>query len=297
MLAASATVCGQRGRAALLARVRAPRTCLHYSAGLTVYSDLFAYRELFGNLFRRDLQAKYQGSALGVVWVAPEPARCSWASTCSSSRSSGARATSRTTRSTCSPASRPGSSSRPRCRPAAGSMLDNAPLIRKTRFPRQLVAFSVVGTHLVTFVVMLAILMVALLRVRARSRATRSGSRCRSRRSSSASSPASRLRVASLERALPRRRAPGRFAAPAVVLPDADPLFVRRSSSHDTLTKVLRYANSDHAADRGDPRSAAGPGQVPRLGDVVYLVVAAAVALALGAFVFRRVDDRIAVEL
>ena len=36
---------------------------------------------------------------------------------------------------------------------------------------------------------------------------------------------------------------------------------------------------------------------LPRLADVVYLVVAAAVALALGAFVFTRVDDRIAVEL
>ena len=73
MLAASATFCGQRGRTALPARIRAPRTCLHYSAGLTVYSDLFAYRELFGNLFRRDLQAKYKGSALGVVWVLLPP--------------------------------------------------------------------------------------------------------------------------------------------------------------------------------------------------------------------------------
>src|SRR5262249_10989270 len=44
----------------------------------------------------------------------------------------------------------------------AGSraMLDNAPLIRKTRFPRQLVAFAVVGTNLVTYVVTLAILLV-----------------------------------------------------------------------------------------------------------------------------------------
>src|SRR5262249_56626377 len=44
----------------------------------------------------------------------------------------------------------------------AGSraMLDNAPLIRKTRFPRQLVAFSVVATNLVTHRVMLAIILV-----------------------------------------------------------------------------------------------------------------------------------------
>src|SRR5262249_11655357 len=38
-------------------------------------------------------------------------------------------------------------------------------------------------------------------------------------------------------------------------------------------------------------------GQVPNVWDVVYLVVEAVVALGLGALVFRRVDDRIAVEL
>jgi ABC-type polysaccharide/polyol phosphate export permease len=44
-------------------------------------------------------------------------------------------------------------------------------------------------------------------------------------------------------------------------------------------------------------RDALWLGAAPRLADVVYLLVAAALALALGAFVFRRVDDRIAVEL
>jgi lipopolysaccharide transport system permease protein len=38
-------------------------------------------------------------------------------------------------------------------------------------------------------------------------------------------------------------------------------------------------------------------GELPAAGDVVYLVGAAIAALALGAFVFGRVDDRIAVEL
>ena len=40
---------------------------------MTVYADLFRYRELFGNLFRRDLNAKYKGSVLGVVWVLIPP--------------------------------------------------------------------------------------------------------------------------------------------------------------------------------------------------------------------------------
>jgi ABC-type polysaccharide/polyol phosphate export permease len=38
-------------------------------------------------------------------------------------------------------------------------------------------------------------------------------------------------------------------------------------------------------------------GHAPRPADAIYLVVAAAVALGLGAYVFARVDDRIAVEL
>ena len=39
-------------------------------------------------------------------------------------------------------------------------MVDSAELIKKVRFPRQLVAFSVVATQAITFVVMLAILIV-----------------------------------------------------------------------------------------------------------------------------------------
>jgi ABC-type polysaccharide/polyol phosphate export permease len=38
-------------------------------------------------------------------------------------------------------------------------------------------------------------------------------------------------------------------------------------------------------------------GQLPHVWDVVYVCTAAAVALGLGAWVFSRVDDQIAVEL
>ena len=38
-------------------------------------------------------------------------------------------------------------------------------------------------------------------------------------------------------------------------------------------------------------------GRLPSLGDTLYTVVAALVALALGAYVFNRVDDQIAVEV
>ena len=40
---------------------------------MTVYADVLRYRELLGNLFRRDLQAKYRGSMLGVLWTVANP--------------------------------------------------------------------------------------------------------------------------------------------------------------------------------------------------------------------------------
>jgi ABC-type polysaccharide/polyol phosphate export permease len=44
-------------------------------------------------------------------------------------------------------------------------------------------------------------------------------------------------------------------------------------------------------------RDAIWSGRLPHLWDVVYLIAAAVVSLALAALVFRAVDDRIAVEL
>jgi ABC-type polysaccharide/polyol phosphate export permease len=38
-------------------------------------------------------------------------------------------------------------------------------------------------------------------------------------------------------------------------------------------------------------------GEIPSAGDVVYAVAAGAGSLALGAFVFKRTDDRLAAEL
>src|SRR4030081_2235171 len=40
---------------------------------MSTYLDVVLYRELLGNLFRRDLQAKYKGSALGVLWTLANP--------------------------------------------------------------------------------------------------------------------------------------------------------------------------------------------------------------------------------
>ena len=203
---------------------------------MTVYTDLFRYRELFGNLFRRDLQAKYKGSVARGRLVARQPAAADGDLRARLLGALEGRTRSRTTRSTCSPGSRRGSSSRPRSRRLARSLLDNASLIRKTRFPRQLVPLSVVATQLVTFAVMLAVLLVVNFVILPRVRATdvaRDPARGAVRRASSAGSRSRRLG----ERALPRRRAPDRGAAPAVVLPHADPLHASTSSPRSSSTR------------------------------------------------------------
>ena len=48
---------------------------------------------------------------------------------------------------------------------------------------------------------------------------------------------------------------------------------------------------------RGDPATPLFWGRLPYWGDALYLVVAAVLSLALGAFVFSRVDDQIAIEV
>ena len=40
---------------------------------MAVYADLFRYRELFANLFQRELRVKYKGSVLGVAWSLANP--------------------------------------------------------------------------------------------------------------------------------------------------------------------------------------------------------------------------------
>jgi ABC-type polysaccharide/polyol phosphate export permease len=69
-----------------------------------------------------------------------------------------------------------------------------------------------------------------------------------------------------------------------------------KAKSHHALLDALRWANPV-APPIFAVRDALWSGGLPRLADVLYLLVAAAVALVLGALVFRAVDDRIAVEL
>ncbi len=263
---------------------------------MTVYGDLVRFRELFANLFRRDFHAKYKGSVLGVVWSLLNPLALMgvylvvfgllWKGNTiptyplfllaglacwiffATSLQTGAR-----------------------------SMIDSAELIKKVRFPRQLVAFSVVATQLVTFGVMLAILIVASLIVRPEARD-----------SVLLAVPLAALFVGfvggtallvsclnvifrDVEHILAAALLPWFFLTPVLWSFGQLPV-----EGHDRLLALLRWGNvaaPPIAAVRGALWSATGP----RPADVIYLAVAAVAALALAAFVFARVDDRIAVEL
>ena len=264
---------------------------------MAVYADLFRYRELFANLFRRDVQAKYKASALGVAWTLVNPlilmgiyvlvfsllwravdvphyplfvlaGLAVWVFFTGSLQL------------------------------ASSSLLESAPLIKKIRFPRQLVALSAVATQVVAFAVMLAILIVVNTIVIPESRDT-----------VWLSLPLAVLVVAlvaglalavasanvlfrDVEHVLSALFLPWFFLTPIIVplekLPGAE-------DRYETLVQVLRYVNfiTPPIDALRDPLL----GHAPRLGDVVYLAVAAIAALALGAFAFNRVDDRIAAEL
>ena len=265
---------------------------------MSIYADLVRYRELFANLFRRDLQAKYRGSVLGLAWSLAHPlllmgiyvlvfslllpvididhyplfllsGLAAWIFFATSVQA------------------------------ASRSMLDNAGLIQKVRFPRQLIPLSIVGTHLVTFVVMFVGLVVLNVIFIPETRDT-----------VWLSIPLAAvfvgfvgglaLAVASanvvfrdIEHLLAALLLPWFFTTPVLYSFDRLPGDLE---AHDTLVQVLRYGNfvTPPIEAVRDPLFF---GVLPQAVDVVYLCVAATVALVLGAFVFSRVDDRIAVEL
>src|SRR5262245_10696895 len=133
------------------------RTALHWQP-VRVYVDLFRYRDLFLNLFRRDLRSKYRGSTLGLAWTLINPIALMvaywlifsvivravtvahyplflltgllvWLFFASAAQMS------------CS------------------SLVFNANLVKQVRLPRQLLPVSVVATNFVTMLVMLAVVL------------------------------------------------------------------------------------------------------------------------------------------
>ena len=266
---------------------------------MTVYADLFRYRELFGSLFRRDLRAKYKGSVLGLAWSLAHPVVLMlvyllvfsvmlkiqtaeydhywlfllgglpvWVFFATSLQS------------------------------ASRSLLENANLIRKVRFPRQLVPLSMVATQLVGFAVMLAIVLGLSLAYLPEARDT-----------VWLAAPLAvlivgfvaglALAVAALnaiyrdvEHIVAALLLPWFFLTPVLYSLEAIPGL----RDHPRLVDLVHWANPVTPAIEAF-RAPLFFGELPAGGDVLYLAVAAVLSLALGAVVFSRVDDRVAVEV
>jgi ABC-type polysaccharide/polyol phosphate export permease len=263
-----------------------------------VYADIVRYRELLGNLFRRDLQAKYRGSALGVLWTIANPVMLMgvyllvfgvvWKSSFSTIDHYALFLLSGLAVWTFFGAA---------LQAATRSMLDNANLIRKTRFPRQLVPLSVVGAHLVSFAVLLVLLLAIDFAALPRVRATEW-----------LALPLAALfvcMVAGLALALASLNVLFRdveFIVSALLVPlfFLTPILYQLTggpiAKHPSAAWVIHWVNPISPAVEA-VRAPLFQGTLPFWGDVVYLVVAAVAALALGAFVFTRVDDQIAIEV
>jgi lipopolysaccharide transport system permease protein len=271
---------------------------MRHTCPVSVYADVLRYRELFGNLFRRDLRVKYRGSVLGLVWSLANPLALMgvyflvfaviWTG----------------------PGQPPhyplflltgltmwlffGVS----LQTASTSMIAWAGLIQKVRFPRQLVAFSVVATQLVTFSVMLGILIVFSLLTVPEARGT-----------VWLALPLGALFAAlvfglglllasvnvlfrDVEHILEALLLPWFFLTPVLYHLES----ITGFQDHHTLVQVLRWGNFVTPPIYA-LRAVIWEGRLPAAADLVYLAVAAVLALLAGAFVFTRVDDRIAVEL
>jgi lipopolysaccharide transport system permease protein len=178
------------------------------------------------------------------------------------------------------------------------SLLENANLIRKVRFPRQLVPLSVVATHLVSFAVMLGVVIVLSLIALPEARATAWLAIPLGALFACIVAGAS-LAIASLnaifrdvEHLLAALLLPWFFLTPILYslgdLPGVDDYPIAEFALHwvNFLTPPIEAM-----------RAVLFNGDLPAAGDLLYTVVGAAVALAAGAFVFSRSDDRIAVEV
>ena len=265
---------------------------------MSTYLDVLRYRELLGNLFRRDLQAKYRGSALGVLWTIANPVMLMgvyllvfgvvWKSPFATGGhyplflltglalwTFFAAAVQSSTR----------------------SMLDNANLIRKTRFPRQLVPLSVVLAHLVSFGAMLVLLLVVNFIALPRVRVTEwlaiplcvlfIGVVC------GIALAAASLNVLfrDIEFIVAALLVPLFFLTPILY-----PLTGSPVASHHTVVQFIHWANPLSPGIEAI-RAPLFAGKLPHWTDAVYLVVACGIALLAGALVFRRVDDQIAIEV
>jgi lipopolysaccharide transport system permease protein len=263
-----------------------------------VYGDLLRYHELFGSLFRRELRAKYKGSVLGLAWTLALPIALMLVYLAVFSVLWKAQATNVDDYwlfLLCGLP--PWAFFASSVQTAARSLVENASLIRKVRFPRQLVPLSVVATQIVAFAAMTAIVLGLALWFRPESRAT-----------AWLALPVAvliilfvaglALFVASLnavfrdvEFIVSAALLPWFFLTPIVY----DVSQLPGAADRPWLVDLINWGNPLTPAIVSF-RTPLFDGETPPLAELTYLVVAAVLSLVIGARVFSAVDDRIASE-
>ena len=264
---------------------------------MAIYADVLRYRDLFLDLFRRDLRVRYRGSMLGLGWTLINPlvlmgvytllfsillravnieffplfvvtGLLTWILFQASVQS------------------------------ASTSLLAHASLVKQVRFPRHLLPLSVVATNVVTFVAMLIVIVPINLILIPETRTTfwaafplflplialSSGL--------AIVAACANVFYRDVEHLLAAIFLPWFILTPIFYTFDQLPGL----EGNERIVDVMYYVNFMVPMVEAirDPLFA---GELPNAGDVIYSVVAAVVALVLGAFVFRRVDDRLAAEL
>jgi ABC-type polysaccharide/polyol phosphate export permease len=264
---------------------------------LNLYTDVFRHGELFKSLFRRELRVRYRGSSLGLAWTLIYPlgmmvaywllfslllktvsiehyplfvitGLITWLVFQSSLQM------------------------------ASTSLLGQSNLVKQVRFPRQLLPLSVVATNLTTFLAMFAIVVPLNLILIPETRTT-----------FWAAIPLIPLLVAlssglsivvagatvifrDIEHLLATVLVPWFILTPIFYTFDLVPSL----EEHETLANILYYGNV-MAPMVESIRDPVFFGEMPAATDVLYSIGVALGSLALGAWTFARLDDRLAASL
>lgn len=262
-----------------------------------LYADVYRYSELFRSLFRRELNARYRGSWLGFGWTLVNPLVLVGVYTLVFSvlwRAQGIPhyplfIVSGLTVWIFFQSS---------VQMASASIVGQAGLVKQVRFPRQLIPLAVVGSNLVTYVVMLLVVVPLNLVFMPETRTTFWAVVPLSLPLLALTSGFALVAGAlsalyrDVEHLLAALFLPWFFLTPIFYTLDQLPGL----EGNEWVADVMYYGNpvAPFVEAIRDPIFF---GELPRMSDVAYCVVAAAVSLVIGVLVARRMDDQVAATL
>jgi lipopolysaccharide transport system permease protein len=264
---------------------------------VSVYRDVLRFRELFMHLFRRDLEVRYRGSILGLVWTLINPLVLMGAYTLVFSILLKAESIEYFPLFVLAGLV-PWAFFSASVQTATTTLVGHSYLVKQVRFPRQLLPFSVIGTNLVTLGAMLVVILPFTLWLIPETRTTFWASLpmvvplIAFTAGLSLVVACANVMFRDVEHIVAALLLPWFFLTPIFYTFDALPGLAGR----EWIGDVLYYANV-FVPMLETIRDPLFFGTWPRGTDVLYAVVVAAVSLVAGAFVFSRIDDQLAAEL